>query len=138
MVYLSTRDKLFVLMFIISTIFNITLLYNNFKRKLIISSQEENIKILLRQSARYSIAALQDENKAIAILHANYGAAYLYALTDVYTENIIEELAGINIQQFKKEVQSVQDQVTKGVYEACPNIVPKNSSKILLFVSQGL
>ena len=35
---------------------------------------------LVRQAARWSTAAKQDKNSMIAVLHANYGAGYLWAL----------------------------------------------------------
>lgn len=38
------------------------------------------IKTLVRQSARWSVAALQDTNIMIAVLHSNYGAGYLWVL----------------------------------------------------------
>lgn len=38
------------------------------------------IKTLVRQSARWSVAASQDTNIMIAVLHSNYGAGYLWVL----------------------------------------------------------
>ena len=42
----------------------------------------KNINTLIRQAARWSVAAQQDESPIIALLHANYGAGYLWALKD--------------------------------------------------------
>lgn len=40
--------------------------------------------VLLRQSARWSIASEQDNNKMIALLHANYGFSYLLLIETLY------------------------------------------------------
>lgn len=96
----------------------------------------KRIQSLLRQSARYGVAALQDNNSAIAVLHGDYSAAYLYALLDVYTEDEIKSAVDINLLEFKKGVQNVQAQVTKRLYEVCPKIVPKESSRLLVEASQ--
>ena len=41
------------------------------------SSLDVPIQIMVRQAARWSTAADQDESPMIAVLHANYGAGYL-------------------------------------------------------------
>src|SRR5207237_6958 len=43
---------------------------------------KEKVQILTRQAARWSTAASQDNNPLIAVLHANYGAGYLWAIHD--------------------------------------------------------
>lgn len=82
------------------------------------------IKSLLRQSARWTIAARQDENPLIAVLHANYGAAYLWALKDNFTTDMIEEAAGIDIVRFKKDIVETQDNVTRKMSAICPGYAP--------------
>ena len=44
---------------------------------------KSSIEKLIRQSARYATAAQRDKSPVIAVLHANYAAAYLYALKDI-------------------------------------------------------
>ena len=78
------------------------------------------IEKLVRQSARYATAAQQDKSPVIAILHANYAAAYLYALKDIATESQIHNTTGINVKKFKEHVINVQDMVTKKTTETCP------------------
>lgn len=46
---------------------------------------------LIRQVARWSTAGKQDKNSMIAVLHANYGAGYLWALKDIIKMDIIEK-----------------------------------------------
>lgn len=81
------------------------------------------LKKLLRQSARWSLAALNDNNNLIAVLHANYGAGYLWAIKDIFTEKEIEYVLGSEElrKKFEKEIIKIQDDITKKVVKDCPN-----------------
>jgi len=81
------------------------------------------IEKLVRQSARYAVAAQQDESPVIAILHANYAAAYLYALKEFATDSQIHNATGIDVRKFKEHVTNVQDMVTKKTSEKCPDFI---------------
>ena len=85
------------------------------------------IKTLVRQAARWSTAARQDENSMIAVLHANYGAGYLWALKDIATESEIEKVAGINLKDFENEIVETQDLMTKKMAALCPKYAPKRT-----------
>jgi hypothetical protein len=80
----------------------------------------KSIEKLVRQSARYATAAQQDKSPMIALLHANYAAAYLYALKDIATESQIHNVTGIDVKKFKEHVVNVQDMVTTKTSETCP------------------
>ena len=83
-------------------------------------TKSEPIKILIRQAARWSAAAQQDESPIIALLHANYGAGFLWALKDIATDQEIYKSTGIDILKFKKTITDIQDKATKRVTKACP------------------
>ncbi len=85
------------------------------------------IKTLLRQSARWSTAAKQDEVPMIAVLHANYGAGYLYALMDVATPKEIEAATGVDVLRYKDEITDAQDKATIMSIGACPSFGPEPS-----------
>tara|TARA_Y100001958_G_C21244709_1_gene573982 strand:+ start:2883 stop:3278 length:396 start_codon:yes stop_codon:yes gene_type:complete len=87
----------------------------------------ENIKILVRQAARWSTAAKQDESSMIAVLHANYGAGYLWAVKDIATDDQIAKAAGIDIRKFEKEIVEIQDQATIRMSQLCPDYGPESS-----------
>ena len=55
------------------------LFINNSRNEIINTKNEKKFIVnkLLRQTARWSTAAKQDNNSMIAVLHANYGAGYL-------------------------------------------------------------
>ncbi len=80
----------------------------------------ERIRILIRQTARWAVAAQQDKSPIIALLHANYGAGYMWALLDIATEDEIIESSGLNIIDFKKKILEIQDNATRKVSKNCP------------------
>ena len=53
------------------------------------------IKSILRGSSRYALASLQDRSPMIALLHANYGAGYFWAMRDAFNSTDIENATGI-------------------------------------------
>ena len=90
-------------------------------------SLELPIKVMVRQASRWSTAADQDESPMIAVLHANYGAGYLWALKDSAKDEQIEEVTGINIKKFTYEITQAQDRATKKMAKLCPKYAPKET-----------
>ena len=85
------------------------------------------IKTLVRQAARWSTAASQDQNVLIAVLHSNYAAGYLWALRDIATDQEIESATGINVLKFRDEITNTQDLTTKRLAKLCPGYAPPES-----------
>ena len=102
-------------LYLIAAIFVLFLMMQNKTRGL-----NKSIEKLVRQSARYATAAQQDKSPVVAILHANYAAAYLYALKDIATNSQIHNATGIDVKKFTEHVINVQDMVTKKTTETCP------------------
>ena len=105
-------------LYLIAIIFVLYLMMQNKTR-----GMNKAIEKLVRQSARYAVAAQQDASPVIAILHANYAAAYFYALKDIASETQIHNATGIDVKKFKEHVTNVQDMVTKRTSEKCPEFV---------------
>ena len=80
------------------------------------------IKKLIRQSSRYSQASRQDSNNLIAVLHGNYGAAYYFALKDLFDDNEIDKVFGSTEKrkEYEKEIIHIQDTMTKKAVDDCP------------------
>ena len=78
------------------------------------------INTLIRQTSRWSAAAQQDDSPIIALLHANYGAGYLWALKDIASDQEITERTGLDIIKFKKKITDIQDAATRNVSKQCP------------------
>ena len=88
------------------------------------NEKKENIKSLIRQTARWSSASIQDENHLIALLHANYGVGYLGALTQIYSQNDIEKYGGINLKNFSAQIYKIQDMATLKMAKNCVFNIP--------------
>ena len=116
--------------FVIGVIFTYTLL--EIKNKCFLQNDSKKklnmiIKILVRQASRWSTAALQDKSPLIAVLHANYGAGYLWALKDIASNSEIQDATGINFKKFEYEIVTVLDKITKNLVNVCPDYAPTKS-----------
>ena len=90
----------------------------------IIKTQQPNTNIIintiLRGSARWAAASLQDKSPIVAVLHANYAAGYLWALKDSFSDIDIQLATGINVIKFQKKIIDVQDKSTQMLVKECP------------------
>lgn len=85
------------------------------------------IKKIIRQAARWSTAAEQDANPLIRVLHANYGAGYLWALGDagVTPDQINQAMgSGFNYNEFRDYIVNVQDSASRAAITTCPDFGP--------------
>ena len=85
----------------------------------------KGINSLLRQAARWSVASNSDINPIISNMHGNYGAAYLFALRSVATDNDILRATGIDIRSVENEIIKIQDKAMTGLARACPRVIPE-------------
>ena len=60
----------------------------------------------------------------IAVLHANYGAGYLWALLDIASKDEVEAAAGIDLDRFRREIVATQDAATTRMAALCPAYAP--------------
>lgn len=86
----------------------------------------EKIKTLVRQSARWTIASEQDENPYIAMLHANYGAGYIFALRNIATDAQIKNATNLDVVKLEREIARVQDNSFVKLARVCPDGQPKS------------
>lgn len=78
---------------------------------------------LARQSARYANATIQDANPFIAALHGSYGAAYLFALYENFSPQVITRaLRGESAEEFRKKVIGIQDAAFANLMGKCTNV----------------
>jgi hypothetical protein len=120
--------------FIHGLILGIVIMYilNEVKDKCLLGLSENKILktiilVLTRQAARWSTAAKQDKNSMIAVLHANYGAGYLWALKDIASSEQIKAATGIDLLKFEREIVSTQDMATKKMAKLCPKYAPEST-----------
>ena len=113
------RLHLLILLFVVVLIGNIVKVKNTDKKSY--------IETLIRQASRWSVAAQQDDSPIIALLHANYGAGYLWALKDIAPTSQIARAANIDILKFEKEIVEIQDEATTNMIKVCPDFAPPSS-----------
>ncbi len=94
-------------------------------------THKQHIQTLVRQASRWAAAAKQDDSPIIALLHANYGAGFLWALKDIATDTEIEKATNIDIIKFTKKITDIQDQSTKKVSRACPKFTGNIDKELL-------
>ena len=80
----------------------------------------KNIQVLVRQAARWSVAAEQDTSPLIAVLHSNYSAGYLWALLDIANKEQIKSATNIDIDEFRKKIVNIKDKNTIRLSKLCP------------------
>lgn len=119
-----------ILLTVITTLLILIILlivYKIYVDRIVSIPEKSKISVLLRQTARYSHASRQDEDPLIALLHANYGAGYLFALKDSFTEKQITSQFSSQQKylQFQKLVIDAQDKATKKAVNKCPSIINK-------------
>jgi len=83
----------------------------------------EVIQKLTRQTARWLVAAQQDESPMIAALHGQYGMGYLWALSDITTPASFKAATGQDWERFEAEALKIQDEVSREIAKACPQYV---------------
>jgi hypothetical protein len=67
----------------------------------------------------------------IAVLHAQYGMGYLWAIKDISTTEEFEEITGKNYLDFEKAALAVQDSVTVHAVNECPAFAGKDINQYL-------
>ena len=108
---------------IITLIIIIILILSYYKIKIYIDKiydKKEIIRILVRQMTRWSNAAIQDKSPLVGVLHANYGAGYLWALHDIATDDEITNTINFNSKVLTSIITKIQDTKTKEVINICP------------------
>ena len=82
------------------------------------------IRTLMRHAARWAIAAAQDREPVIRVLHANYAVGYMLALREVASDVEVFELTGYNPYDLFVQLLEVQDEAMQIAMERCPNLIP--------------
>lgn len=89
------------------------------------------ILTLYRQCARYALAADQDDEVIIRVLHANYATGYLWAIKDIVTGEDFKRITGEDLLQFEAKVVAIQDKSTLRLVNTCKQVIPKQDMTIL-------
>ena len=90
------------------------------------NEKRKHVNALIRQMYRWYIAATQDQNAIIKILHANYAVGYYDALHNIASEEEINKITGLNMQKVGEAVIKQQDDSIIMIAKQCPDVVPKD------------
>ena len=92
---------------------------------------DQAIRTLYRQAARYMVASLQDESEVIQVLHANYAMGYIMALRDITTDTEFRRATGEDLDAFEHKLAVAQDVATRRLVATRPDLVPLEDSSIM-------
>ena len=84
------------------------------------------IETMARGIARWKLAADQDTNPFIRNLHANYAAAYSFALRDIASDYTIKSVVGISGLALQNSAMYAQDQALRTLASICPKGQPND------------
>lgn len=114
-----------IIIIIISIIFSTKFCKTEY-HSLISAEKRKHVNALVRQMYRWYIAATQDQNAIIKILHANYAVGYFSALHDVASGAEIDEITGLDIKKVGEAIIKQQDESIIKIGKQCPKIIPKD------------
>lgn len=129
-----TLEKISLVTGIISSLFSLYFVISH----LFPINPKNPASILLKQTARWTLAAEQDKNPLIAVLHANYAAGYLYALRDIMSDKDVENVTNVSMMKVQQRVQQVQQDVTMRALRYCPNFSTQLNDELALLGGESL
>lgn len=97
---------------------------------------ERIVSVLYRQCARWAVAAEQDKNVIIRVLHANYATGYLWALKDIVSTDVFQKITGEDFLSLEKKVVKIQDTATQELVSICKESVPISDPMLLKAIYQ--
>ena len=82
-------------------------------------------RTLIKQSARWLLAAQQDNSNLVALLHVNYAVGYWWALKDTYSDYEIDLAIGGSIyrKRYQEKLLQTQEEITKKISNDCPQFI---------------
>jgi len=93
------------------------LVYLLFFRK---PNMNQQIKLLVKQAAKWATTAQQDTSPYLSVMHSNYATGYLMSLKDIATPQQIHTVTGIDFVTFEKHILNVQEMVNTRLKEKVP------------------
>lgn len=85
-----------------------------------------DLPTMLRQVTRWILAAKQDQDPAVQLLHANYAVGNLDLIRQLFTDEHVERETGHNPLTLHREAIALQDQAQQRLQVLCPGVtLPK-------------
>ena len=121
---ISAIDLIIIIVLIILILFIIWVFNLNSYMKTNKCLNDDAIKILYRQAARWAVASEQDSNEIIKLLHANYATGYLWAIKDITSNDNFYRVTQEKFSDFENQIVKIQDQATNALVNKCKNVIP--------------
>ena len=91
-------------------------------------SNSSKLASLVRQAARWGAAAEQDGSALMALTHANYAAAYLQVLRELYGDAALADAASsFRISELQAKIDSIQTRTQRDAASQCPILQPAST-----------
>ena len=84
------------------------------------------LEILASQAARWAVAARQDLEPFIKLLHANYAMGYVLALRQVASDQEVFSKIGLDAYALELEIRQVQSEAAAFAARQAPGLQPPN------------
>lgn len=95
------------------------------------TGDDELVRTLYRQAARYAVASIQDDAEVIQMLHANYAMGYLLALKDVASTEDFKRATGEDLNAFERKIAEIQDAATTRIIKDRPDLRPLDDPTLM-------
>lgn len=92
---------------------------------------DEVVRRLVRQAARWTVAAEQDENPLIAVLHANYGMATWEGLRQIASDHEIAHYSDVDPVAVQAHITAVQDWAVRRFAPYVPEMMPDSPLAVI-------
>ena len=83
---------------------------------------------LVDQAVRWHMASQQDKHAVFSMQHANYAMAYLNSARHLSTDQILEQISGINIHELYNAIDMQQRHMMREIGRQCPKLKLKGSN----------
>lgn len=80
---------------------------------------QDKVRELVRESTRWSATAEQDNNAALALSHATYGAAYLKVARSLASDRDLENVTRVNVTELSDIVNNREQRALGEVMASC-------------------
>ena len=84
------------------------------------------LEILSSQAARWAVAARQDQEPFVKLLHANYAMGYVLALRQVASDQEVLRKIGVDPYALEREVSVVQMEAASYAARRAPGLQPSD------------
>ncbi len=86
----------------------------------------KNIEVLVKQARSWHQTAEQDQNKLVALIHANFAIAYLNSVRQVVSDKEIERITKVNVPELQVMFEATQQQLLEDLGRQYPALRATN------------